>query len=496
MPVKLVDFALGKTCVPMARQYDPHIMPVRRRFVAITLCALSGCTYVNRPLDSATTSLEQRHHNQTRASLAADISPLGVSADRVQDVTISPATAPSTTQSTARASASDDGYFVGVSISGGGSRSANFAAACMFQLQKLGILQHVDYISSVSGGSLAAALYCVDNDAEWNPKDVQSKLTHSFATDLMVNTFIPWNFFWLTFSNWDRSDILADSFAKVCFTRDKRELTFADLRSDRPRLLINATDLQSGKSFVFCNETFDQLNSALAQYPIAHAVAASSAVPVLLHQVTLRDFSTTFDQYRHLIDGGVVDNLGVKTLVEVYRAQLKSSGNKAFPHGAIFIVIDAKTNFDAKLSSQGDTSLLQTLEFGAGVTSTVLLNRASSATLAEIILDSSPDNVNAATLRRERDELTNDGYVYLNDIAGRPVHVLHLALSRVNDLHDLPFKSFSESVNSISTYFNIDPTEAYHLYQAAELLVSERFQAPLHRIADELNGRLKPATQP
>ena len=45
----------------------------------------------------------------------------------------------------------------------------------------------------------------------------------------------------------------------------------------------------------------------------------------------------------------------------------------------------------------------------------------------------------------------------------------------MNDLHDLPFKSFSESVNSISTYFNIDQTEAYHLYQAADLLVSERF---------------------
>jgi NTE family protein len=257
-------------------------------------------------------------------------------------------------------------------------------------------------------------------------------------------------------------------------------------------LLINATDLQSGKSFVFCNESFDQLNTDLAKYPLAYAVAASSAVPVLLHQVTLRDYSTTFKQYRHLIDGGVVDNLGVRTLVEVYRSQLRASGNKAYPRGAVFFVIDAKTTFDAKISEHGDTSLMQTLEFGAGVTSTVLLNRASSATLAEIILDSSPDTADAATLRRERDQLMNEGYVHIEDIAGRPVHVLHLALSRVNDLPDLPFKTFHESVNSISTYFNIDQTEAYQLYQAADLLVRERFRGPLTRIADELNG--KPAS--
>jgi hypothetical protein len=297
-------------------------------------------------------------------------------------------------------------------------------------------------------------------------------------------------------TDWDRSDVLADSFEKTLFSRDGKALTFGDLRADRPRLIINSTDLQSGKPFLFCNETFDQINTDLAKYPLSHAAAASSAVPVLLHQVTLRDFSTTFKQYRHLIDGGVVDNLGVKTLVETYRAQLRSSAGAAYPKGAVFIVIDAKTNYDAKLSSRGDTSLLETLEFGAGVTSTVLLNRASSATLAEIILDSAPDRVPAATLRRERDELMNNGYVRIENVDGRPVYVLHLALSRVQDLSDLPFTSFTESVNNINTYFNIDPTEAYHLYQAADLLVRQRFRLPLAEISDELNGiaATRPAT--
>jgi predicted acylesterase/phospholipase RssA len=477
-----------------------------RRPLLLTLLALSveGCTYLNQRLNPAEVPVERRQLNATRAALAADLSPLVVSADKVKDVAIRPThriatTTPSSTRAAiAGADPRDDGFFVGVAISGGGSRSANFAAACMFQLRRLGLLQRADYISSVSGGSLAAAFYCASTDEEWNPGRVQRKLTHSFASDLMFTTFVPWNFVWMALSDWDRSDALADSFKHVLFTRDKRELTFGDLRADRPRLLINATDLQSGKSFIFCNEMFDQLNADLSKYPLAHAVAASSAVPVLLHQVTLRDFNTTFEQYRHLVDGGVVDNLGVKTLVETYRAQLRADAD-AYPKGAVFIVIDAKTNYDAKISSRGDTNLLDTLKFGAGVTSTVLLNRASSATLAEIILDSSPDNVPAATLRKERDQLMNEGYVRLENIDGRPVHVLHLALSRVNDVADLPFQGYSESVNNIQTYFNISNEEAAHLYQAADLLVRQRFPGPLKEIGDALEGAgaaTRPATAP
>ena len=128
------------------------------------------------------------------------------------------------------------------------------------------------------------------------------------------------------------------------------------------------------------------------------------------------------------------------------------------------------------------------------MTSTVLLNRASTATLAEIILDSSPDQVTAAELRRNRDALINGGYVELKDVDGRPVYVLHLAMSRVDEISDVPSHGFKQSLNNISTYFNIAPSEAAVLYQAANLLVEKRFRSELAKISDELNGVNRPAT--
>jgi predicted acylesterase/phospholipase RssA len=462
--------------------------------ISLVTAAAGGCTSVNRQLNAPGVLIERRAHNHTRAVTGVSAAPTssrdprGVRAEAGPPY-VSPDVHP-------------DGCFVGLALSGGGSRSANFAAACMFQLQRLGVLQRVDYISSVSGGSLTAAYYCLFSDGPggWNPGRVQHKLTHSFATDLIVNTFLPWNLPMLWFSDWDRSDILADSFSKHLFNRDGRPLTFGDLRADRPRLLINATDLQSGRRFVFCNETFDEINSDLSKYPISNAVAASSAVPVVMHHVTLRDFSTTFKQYRHLIDGGVVDNLGVQSLVDTYLAHVKAAADAGmpdpYPRGAVIIVLDARTEFDAKLSNRGDISFIESLSAGAALTSTALLNRVSSATLADLIVRNAADDTTAREIRDAIARLDKGGSLTLRARDGKPVRVLHLALSRVDNLSTLPSRGFREQVNSIATYFDIDPTEAYSLYQAAELLVRERFEGELTALREELSTQPSATTAP
>lgn len=444
-----------------------------RLVLVASLILASGCAYVNEPLNNANVPLESRAQNHTRATL---------------------------TDTPKVRAPNDDGYFVGLALSGGGSRSANFSAACMFQLQRMQILDRVDCISSVSGGSLAAAYYCLA-DEEWNPGNVQQMMSHSFANDMLVQIIQPWNFAALMMTPWDRADILARVLNNTLYTRKGKTLTFKDLRSDRPRLLINCTDLQSGKKFVFSNEAFDALNSDLSKYPIANAVAASSAVPVLIHHMTLRDYSTVFDRYVHLLDGGINDNLGVTSLVETYTHQSKQAAAMKqpdpYPHGMILIVIDAHTSFDTELGDKPDIGLIDSLAAGAGLTTTALLNRVSSATLADLIVEYSANTATAQTLREQIAQLEKTGTLDTTDRDGKPVRVIHLSLTRVSELTDLPFVSFGQRVNSIATYFNIDPTEAYHLYKAAELLTrDETFAKPLESIANDLKGARAAGSQP
>jgi predicted acylesterase/phospholipase RssA len=461
------------------------------RAILPCLLLLAGCSHANVRLNAANVPIESRRPNHTRAALAARID-LPMHAQR-GDVRVEPATGATPRD----VDPNDDGYFVGLALSGGGSRSANFSAACMFELQRLGLLQRVDYISSVSGGSLTAAFYCSTDDG-WNPQVVQQKLTHAYASDVIAHLLLPWNAVAQTFTSWDRTDLLAKSFERELFTRRGKRLTFADLRPDRPRLLINATDLQSGRRFVFCNESFDGINSDLAKYPLANAVAASAAAPVLMHHVTLRDHSTTFAQYVHLIDGGVNDNLGVVTLIETYYAHVEAARGAGaadpYPRGAVFVMLDARTQFDAQLSDKADIGLFAGLAVGGGLASTALLNRVSSATMADMIVRHSPDDTTARQIRDQIAGLEQTGHLDTRDRVGKRVRVVHVALSYVNDESDVPFTSFSERVNNIATYFNIHPTEAYHLYKAAELLVRGKFAGPLSQIAADLD--VASATRP
>lgn len=378
---------------------------------------------------------------------------------------------------------SDNGYFVGLAISGGGSRSANFAAACMFELQRIGFLQKVQCISSVSGGSLTAAYYCSCRNWEWSPPNVQQKLTNQFQTTVVDRVLLPWNLLGLLMGTVNRSDMLADELAAAMFTRNGKWMTFADLRKDRPRLLINSTEMQSGRPFLFDNAYFDEINSKLDDYPLASAVVASSAVPALLDPVTLRDYSTSFDQYVHLVDGGVVDNLGVQTLVNSYVAETQQPDDP-YPNGAILVVIDAGTPSNAKINSKAQLGGIENLLAGFNVSSSVLLNRTGSATLSEAIVNNALGAYTTTQLRGFIDTLQREHYVEIKDQAGRLVRIAHLSLSQVGELSTLTFGS---SVNTISTRFDMNSGDAFNLYRAAQMLFQERFDARLKPLVAELN---------
>ena len=239
--------------------------------------------------------------------------------------------------------------FIGIAMSGGGSRAANFSAAALLELDRLGLLKHATAISSVSGGSLAAAyygLYGADRQ-RWN----ESRIKDVMRTDLQTN----WGWRWLLpqnivrywFTPFDRSDIMKGVIDDELF--GGRMVPYAAMNNATrlPRILINASDITGG-NFVFTDEAFrERLKARLDTYPVAHAVMASAAFPGGFNNVTLENYTSVERRsYLHLIDGGPTDNLGVKVLRRTL-ANIDGSEDARPLRGCMMIVVDAYADLSA-----------------------------------------------------------------------------------------------------------------------------------------------------
>lgn len=285
---------------------------------------------------------------------------------------------------------------LGIAVSGGGSRSAYFFASVMKELSKIKtatgkpLVDEIDYISSVSGGSLASAYYCLTRY-----KDKQSihdkhffdnfkkAMHYNFQIQAAVRLLVYgyWIVDFVTYYN--RGDL----FAGIWEDNFWGNATFSDLleteKKGAPKLIINGTDLSGGHKFVFStirdqqfNNSkyfqrlseagflkhattkshtpfktigFETLKSDIAQYPVSKAVVASASVPNLLGPVTLRDYSQE-SQYLNISDGGIYDNYGVESLMEIFTAILdRNPGMKAK-----IIIVDGSGYFDVDKVDSGE----------------------------------------------------------------------------------------------------------------------------------------------
>lgn len=232
------------------------------------------------------------------------------------------------------------GIFVGVAMSGGGSRAGNFSAAVLLELEKLGLLEHVTAISSVSGSSLTAAYYGLyGNDTKrWNAPEVRKRLLTDFEARWLGRWFLPHNAARYWTSNFTRSDIMEQVLDNNLFGGK----TFSAMSNGGPRILINATSLTTGRRYVFSDETFDAMKSRLDTFPVSNAVMASSAFPGAFHDVTLKDYHISPQgHYEHLFDGGPSDNLGVNTLLDMARGLYQTKPGEKTPDGCMLFVVDA-----------------------------------------------------------------------------------------------------------------------------------------------------------
>lgn len=241
----------------------------------------------------------------------------------------------------------------GLALSGGGFRAAAFHLGTLRQLHQMGILSHIDVISSVSGGSITAAAYALNtkpfDDFERDMKKSlqKSMLTACYGlltTALAILLTLPfvlaaWGWYWLfiyiplilvlmrfQFNLLPFSRIIEQRYRSVFFGNK----TLADL-PEKPLLVINATNVETGRPFSFSRDkmtdsTYEFPPKGIApvlfrhqRFPVSRAVMASSCVPFAFNPVKIgrRHYHKPHDARRIdpiLIDGGVYDNQGIHKL--------------------------------------------------------------------------------------------------------------------------------------------------------------------------------------
>jgi NTE family protein len=282
----------------------------------------------------------------------------------------------------------DTGYddmVVALSFSGGGMRAAAFSYGVLTGFDETrvhsatgsaSLLDHLDFLSGVSGGSIPAAYYGLYGRRALG--DFKQRFLLANAEESLTTT--------LSLGNIARglqggvND--ATQFPVWLDAHLFNHATLKDLLArSRPRVWINASDIYNRTAFIFTPVTFSALCSDLTTYPVSLAVAASAAVPVVFAPVVIQNYpggcpialppwvervrsdpdaapmiksyADALERYRSgaikyvkLMDGGLVDNYGLAAFT-VTRLAANTPFGPLAPQEAVklrrflFLVIDS-----------------------------------------------------------------------------------------------------------------------------------------------------------
>jgi predicted acylesterase/phospholipase RssA len=365
-----------------------------------------------------------------------------------------------------------DHDFVALAISGGGSRAAVFGAAVMFELQRYGLLDHVDLVSCVSGGCLTAAYYVLScdhpddpetcpattNGAQryaWREEEIYPLLERRLLWRWFGNWFWPTTILKFWFTHYDRTDIMASTLSNNLYDRsilDNNQFRFRDLNPARPNIAINATNVVPGADgeyhFTFTPEAFREINSDLDHYPIANAVMASASFPGAFNYVTLRDFR--HQNYVHLLDGGACDNLGLNAIRTAMRPTVDEQSEL---DNRVVIVIDAYIALDNGMTKRAEprgwSDYIVDSNFVIAYDTLLTSLRATQLSLAETLL------------------------------ARYPGTLLHISWENLEKDPDPDVATLGNRLNRIPTSLNITPRNAERLKAAAKILVARKLKEVL-----------------
>lgn len=402
-----------------------------------------------------------------------------------------------------------------LAFSGGGTRAAAMSYGTLEALQKIELpkpmvlsvtskqprtmLDEASLITAVSGGSFTAAYYGLHGKGIF--KDFRDRfLLRDVQGDLTGKFFNPFNWPRLWSPRFGRSDLAQEYYDQIMFNG----ATLADMTGkDGPTVMILATDAINGIAFPFTPETFDQICSDFNQFPVSRAVAASSAVPGPLSPVILKNyagicstkipewipkamekpdlFSRTYHMavrvsafldpnkrpYIPLVDGGISDNLGLRTIIDrtMVNGGIRDSLAEAKLnriHRIAFIIVNAETEEEPSWGILGEVPGIGAI---LGNSSTIMVNKYNFETID--------------ILRRNIQEWQNE----------YPLHSRRLDFYMIYlNFSALPDKAERDYFHGIPTTLSLPPEQVDRLRDVATKLLyaSPDFQ----RLVADMGGRI------
>lgn len=374
-----------------------------------------------------------------------------------------------------------------LAFSGGGHRAAALSYGVLKAIREVPVesrtgttrlLDHVDAISAVSGGTFTAAYYGLVGDRIFD--DYERRFLSWDMEQVLLSNVRDLSHL---LSDRGRSEIMVDLLDASLFNG----ATIDDInRLDGPTIILNASDLGRGVRLSFLPSYFDLLCSDVRRFPVARAVTASAAVPLVFNPIVVRNYddcgsgspqwlhearqrladneemSLVIDglasygdkqkrRYIHLVDGGITDNLGLRAVYENVelsggiQSTLQRVGREV-PRRVVVIAVDASTHLDIAMD--------QTLE-EPGIEETV-----------NGITDAQLHRYNAATLTLFEQEVKRWA-AQMSAAQERPVSAYFIRLS----LQQAGTEALKRYYNDIPTGLSLTPEQMTRLVAAGRTLL-------------------------
>lgn len=382
-----------------------------------------------------------------------------------------------------------------MTFSGGGSRAASLGYGVLEQFQNVSVrptekgstlLQNIDIVYGVSGGSVLAAYFALEGQ-DIIPKFKNSFLKKNFQKKVINEVFSVSNVPRLTSPQFGRSDLLQEQL-NLALYRGKK---FADLEQRKgPFAVINATDMVAGQEVSFTQDFFDWLCVDLNDVEIVRAVAASSAVPLIFSPITqnnhggacqaeskkelltqmkvgnrlwLNNFEAMKKRmasyqnneekpYLHLVDGGLTDNLGLASLLDMSNLLTVKKLYAELKNYNLRNIVVVNVNAQSELSSHIDKSA----------------DVPGIKEVVNTVINVPIDKTTESTVKYSQ-KFSDQWNAYAKHKKGAKIKAYFVNLS----LKDLPDGQLKNDVLNIGTSFYLPQSDVDKLREAAKILLEQ-----------------------